>query len=115
MKTEPKLVLKPDFTFSPNDFVAVGENGAVQLRPGQGGPAQAALDLRPPAPKLPPWAHLSDDQTTILNWRHGQQMHAKMVWITENVPKHKSLQKLMDNALIAYIDGLIAAHYKPEA
>ena len=106
-----KLALRPGFTFSPTDLVPVGEGGAMQLRP-VGGAAQAPLDFSPPR-VYAPWEHASTEQTTLLNWRHTKQMHAKMEWITENVPGHKSLQKIMDAALIPYIERLVKENYKP--
>lgn len=106
-----KLALRPGFTFSPTDLVPVGSNGAMQLRQ-QGGAVQAPLDFSPPR-IVAPWEHASPEQTTLLNWRHTKQVHAQMEWITNNVPGLKSLQKIMDAALLPFIDKTINEHYKP--
>lgn len=105
-----KLALRPGFTFHPSDLVPV--NGGVQVRQ-QVGVGQAPLDFSPPR-IVAPWESASAEQTTLLNWKHTRQIHAKMEWITENVPGHKSLQKIMDAALIPYIEKLVKEHYKPE-
>ena len=105
-----KLALRPDFTFSPSDIVPVG-GGALQLRQ-PGTPAQVPLDFSP-ARVIPPWES-APPGTTICNWKHTHSMHAKMVWITDNVPKYKSLQKLMDAALIPFIEALVKEHHKPD-
>jgi len=106
-----KLALRPGFTFSPSDLVPVN-GGGLQLRTGAPG-TQAQLDLTPPR-IVAPWEGAPADVFTLLNWKHSKQVHAQMEWITENVPGHKSLQKVMDAALLPYIQKLIQAHYKPE-
>jgi hypothetical protein len=108
---EEKLALRPGFTFSPHDLVPVN-GGGMQLRTGAPG-TQAVLDLAPPR-IVAPWEGQPADRYTLLNWKHSKEIHAKMEWITENVPGHKSLQKIMDLALLPYIDQLITKHYKPE-
>lgn len=105
-----KLALRPGFTFHSSDLVPVNGGSGLQLRqPGD----QAQLDLTPPR-IVAPWEASSTEHTTLLNWKHTKQIHSKMEWITENVPGHKSLQKIMDAALLPYVEKLIAAHYKPE-
>jgi hypothetical protein len=108
-----KLALRPGFTFSPSDLVPAG--GGLQLRPGTPGApgTQVQLDLAP-ARIVAPWEDASTERTTLLNWKHTKQVHAQMEWITENVPGHKSLQKVMDAALLPYIESLLKKHYKPE-
>jgi hypothetical protein len=108
-----KLALRPGFTFSPSDLVPAG--GGLQLRTGTPGTpgTQVQLDLAPPR-IVAPWEGASTEQTTLLNWKHTKQIHAQMEWITENVPGHKSLQKVMDAALLPYVESLIKTHYKPE-
>lgn len=106
-----KLALRPGFTFSPTDLIPVS-GGGMQLRQG-GTPVQAALDLSPPR-IVAPWEVPNPEQMTLMNWRHSNEVHAKMVWITNNVPGHKSLQKVIDAAMLPYIEKLIKEHYKPD-
>lgn len=67
-----------------------------------------------PAKPKAPWDDASDKLMTGINWRHSEQLHKKMEWVKDNVPKHNSLQKIIDKAVEDYVAALIEKHYKPE-
>ena len=76
----------------------------------------------PPAPekqpqrskKLAPWEIASDDvKPKGLNFPMAGKLYAKMLWLTENLPK-TSFQKLVLEGTTQYVDKLIAEHYEPD-
>lgn len=69
----------------------------------------------PPEPPPAPWANESTTtKSGGFNLRPSMQLHAKIKWVSENVPKHRSLHEVAIKAAEAYVDALIAQHYKPE-
>jgi hypothetical protein len=74
-----------------------------------------AKEKTAPAKPKAPWDDASDKLMTGINWRHSEQLHKKLEWVKDNVPKHSSLQKIIDKAVEDYVTALIAKHYDPEA
>jgi hypothetical protein len=66
------------------------------------------LELSPP-----PWDGVNPDVAKHVNLKFDGVTHAKMVWITNNVPQMKSHQKLIEACLFDFIEGLLAKHYTP--
>lgn len=85
--------------------------------------AQAEEDTAP-APKAAtdleirsspgPWEDLTGVLPKGLNLPMSPALYAKMLWITNNVPK-MSLQKIAKAGAEAEADRLIALHYKPSS
>lgn len=59
-----------------------------------------------------PWEDLTDVLPKGLNLPMSPALYAKMLWITNNVPK-MSLQKIAKAGAEAEADRLIALYYKP--
>lgn len=69
----------------------------------------------PKGPPPAPWAAASPViKGPGFNFRMTQQLHAKVAWISENVPQHKSMQVVIEKAVTAYVAAVLAQHYKPE-
>ena len=69
----------------------------------------------PPAPPPAPWDAESDTiKSGGFNLRPSMRLHAKIKWVSDNVPKHKSLHEVAIKAVEAYVNEQIAKHYKPE-
>lgn len=69
----------------------------------------------PPKPPPAPWEGFAEDaMAPPFNVRMTKELHAKLAWIADNVPKHKSMHVVCINAITAYADDLIAKHYQPE-
>lgn len=69
----------------------------------------------PPAPPPAPWdSESADVKGPGYQYRFDRQLHAKIQWISDNVPQHKSMQVVIDKAVRAYVEATIAQHYKPE-
>ncbi|MEJ7804301.1 MAG: hypothetical protein WKG03_00040 [Telluria sp.] len=109
MNNDQKLVLKPGHTFLPSDFMTVpGDGGGMRLR-------QASLDLATKeTASSAPWDVAEGADKPGYNFRMTRRLHAQMLWVTENVPKHKSLQLLIEKAVTGYVEAQIRQHYKPE-
>lgn len=70
----------------------------------------------PPAPAEPaPWEVESPDSIVGYNFRMSRALHAKLAWVADNVPKHRSIQVALEKAVTGYVDALIAKHYSPDA
>lgn len=59
-----------------------------------------------------PWEDVTGVSSKGLNLPMSPALYAKMLWITNNVPK-MSLQKIAKAGAEAEADRLIALHYKP--
>jgi hypothetical protein len=103
MNNVAKLALKPDFTFRATDFVPAQDDGA--------GP-QGILDLGAAAASIAPWDQASPGVTGY-TFRMATSLHAKLAWVAENVPKHRSIQVTLEKAVTGYVDALIEKHYSP--
>jgi hypothetical protein len=66
-----------------------------------------------PAPKRKPWENPTDTPKG-LNFQPPADLHAKMNWVCDNVPKMSRLRILREGAMML-CDALIAKHYKEEA
>lgn len=63
--------------------------------------------------KSVPWANAIDQIKVGYNYRMTQTLHQKMVWITENVPKHSSMQIIIQKAVEDLVEKLLKENYKP--
>jgi hypothetical protein len=115
---------------APAPAEAAGEGAAAAPAPAQAATApapdpaptpakpraqKAGKPAEPEAPPPAPWAAESNTaKSGGFNLRPSMQLHAKIEWVRDNVPKHKSLHEVAIKAVEAYVDGMIAQHYKPE-
>ena len=80
-------------------------------------PAQTALPVANPAtspkrkPKTAPWDDANPKVPVGFNFRMDQRLHAKAVWLCENVPA-MSQQKLYRMAVEEKIEELLKKYYK---
>lgn len=105
---------------APHAHLRVTDGPAPQLHLGAtDAPATPAPAV--PVPQVPvpestaktPWADARPDVPKHLNIKFDGVMHAKMKWITDNVPGCKSHQKIIDACLPAFVDWVLANHYSP--
>ena len=100
-----------------NALVASGALGAAQASK----PAQPAVEVgkTPPAPapqaveakhRAKPWENPTDSPKG-LNFQPEAELHAKMNWVCENVPRMSRLRILREGAMLL-CDQLIAKHYR---
>lgn len=120
-----KLVLKPDFSFKPSDFVTVEADDPAQMPiRSESKPLQAAFDLSSTPfvgesektaqkPAKAPWDDANDLIHPTYAFRMTQRLHKKMGWITQNVPGYPSLQKLISKSVEEQVEKLLKEHYKP--
>jgi hypothetical protein len=59
-----------------------------------------------------PWADAHPRVTINFSTKFLEELHMKMTWLTENVPK-LSIQKIVQNGTAAYVEKLLKNHYKP--
>lgn len=59
-----------------------------------------------------PWANLAGLEETNLLYKMPPDVVAKMDWVMDNVPR-MTKQRIVREAVGAYLDGLIEKHYKP--
>ena len=58
-----------------------------------------------------PWAGLPATPETNLLYKMTPEVVAKMDWVMDNVPR-MNRQRIVRDAVMAHLDGLIAEHYK---
>jgi hypothetical protein len=58
-----------------------------------------------------PWADANPDIKSGYNFRMDQELHLKLSWITDNVPKHSSIQKVLMFAVDKYVEDVIKNWY----
>jgi hypothetical protein len=77
-------------------------------------PAKAAKTAPPPKKKAEPepWREFVPDKAKGFTTTFDPELHARLVWITETVPK-MSIQKIVKAAVLEYAEKLIAEHTKP--
>lgn len=68
--------------------------------------------VKPRAAKRPPWADANNAVITGYNFRMNQELHQKLLWISENVPKHSSIQKTLMAGVEKYVDEVLKKWYK---
>jgi hypothetical protein len=110
-ETKPAPVLAPEVT----GVASIAEKTTQTDKTSVPKNAQKrAAEVKKPAPQLAPWDEpgLKDGG---YNFRMSGTLHAKLKWIAENVPKHKSIQIVLEKAVTAYADSLIEKHYQPDA
>lgn len=94
------------------EFVQGANTPVTPLMPAQeGAPTETGKGAPQPAEGAP-WDAARTDVAVYTNFKMSQVTHAKMVWITDNVPKLKSMQKIIDAAVLPMIEKLLAEHYK---
>jgi len=59
-----------------------------------------------------PWTGTAGKEETNLLYKMPPDVVAKMEWVIDNVPRMNK-QRIVREAVGAYLDGLIAQHYKP--
>lgn len=59
-----------------------------------------------------PWDEYLPTEAKGFTTKFAPELHAKLVWITENVPK-MSIQKIVKAAVAEFADKTIAERYKP--
>jgi hypothetical protein len=93
---------------------ALGDGQANESAQGLGEPEKAPLTVAPQAPatKPKPWENPTDSPKG-LNFHPEAELHAKMNWVCDNVPKMSRLRILREGAMM-YCDQLIAMHYREE-
>lgn len=78
----------------------------------QPAPVMASMHAAPGRPgTTAPWVGASGPDTKLL-FPIPAEMNAKMQWVMDNVPKMKSKQLIVREAVMAYLDAQIATHYK---
>lgn len=78
--------------------------------PVKAAPAPAPAVETPPAPAKKPW-EVCDTAPTGLNFKPEADLHAKMEWVCDNVPKMNRSRILRDGAMLL-CDQLIAKYGK---
>lgn len=59
-----------------------------------------------------PWADAHPRVTINFSTKFLEELHMKMTWLTENVPK-LSIQKIVQDGTAAHVEKLLKNHYKP--
>lgn len=59
----------------------------------------------------PPWAHAHPKVAAFFSTKFSEALDLKMKWLCDNVPR-MTKQKIVQDATEAYVDQLIAEHYK---
>jgi len=76
-------------------------------------PPAARKTAREPVEKAPPpWANAHPKVKAYFSTQFPDVYDLKMQWVCENLPQ-MSKQKIVHDAVGAYLDKLIAEHYKP--
>lgn len=96
---------------SAEDFVRGANEPVAPLMPVKAKPEPAAAKVDPAPAEAAPWDSAREDVAVYTNFKMSQVTHAKMVWVTDNVPKMKSMQKIIDAAVLPMLERLIAEHY----
>jgi hypothetical protein len=118
-----KLTLRPDFAFKPTDFIRVDDDAkqvapaapampAAQVRAQPTTPKQAELPLKPREEAPPaPWEGANARVIVPYCYRMSEGTHAKVKWVSENVPGCGSIQKVIDKAVLQLVESLLKQHY----
>jgi hypothetical protein len=64
------------------------------------------------SPSSTPWSNLDGISETNLLYTIPPEVVAKMEWVIDNVPKMNK-QRIVREAVMVYLDSVIARHYKP--
>lgn len=75
-------------------------------------PSAETKKTAPKPAKQAPWDAANDLIPVRYNFKMTQTQHMKMQWIAENVPRHSSLQKIIEKSVDEYIAKLLKEHYK---
>jgi len=92
---------------------AVSPPAARKTAPKPAGKAAPKPAKAPKADDEPdPWAD-GDDKDKGFTTKFDAVLHRKMLWIADNVPRQKSIQRIVHNAVVDYVEKLLAEHYEP--
>jgi len=72
---------------------------------------QQTLEVHVSADGIAPWANLTGIEAVNLLYKLPPEVVAKMDWVIDNVPR-MNRQRIVRDAVMAHLDGLIAQNYK---
>lgn len=72
---------------------------------------QLTRDSPVPSDGNAPWENLTGAPSVNLLYKMPEDIFLKMKWVMDNVPR-MSKQRIVRDAVVTYLDALIAQHYK---